>query len=197
MVIRLLPAVLMAATLGCASYGPGTVSRDRFDYAAAVGESWKTQMLLNIVKLRYLDTPTFLDVQQIVAGYTIEGTGSVGWGEKGSISQGWNLGAQGKFTDRPTLTYRPLTGSEFNRELMTPIPPYAVFFMIQMGWPVDLILRMCVQSFNGIENRSGLGFRARSADADFEKLVEIMEELQKSGLIGMRLRRGEKPGSDD
>ncbi len=34
--------VLAAAALcGCSSIGPGTVPRDRADYAAAIGDSWK------------------------------------------------------------------------------------------------------------------------------------------------------------
>ena len=54
--------------------GPGTVTRDRFDYAGSVGESWKTQMLLNLVKIRYGDIPVFLDVGQVVAGYSMQRT---------------------------------------------------------------------------------------------------------------------------
>src|SRR5215218_10841766 len=69
--LLLLPLLVVT---GCESMGPGTVTRDRFDYAGAVGESWKSQMLLNLVKMRYGDIPVFMDVGQVVAGYSIQRT---------------------------------------------------------------------------------------------------------------------------
>ena len=69
MTTRFAPLLLICALLtgGCASIGPGSVNRDRHDYSTALSESWKRQILLNLVKLRYVEPLCFMDVGQIVA----------------------------------------------------------------------------------------------------------------------------------
>jgi hypothetical protein len=192
-------AGLLVAALGlagCASIGPGTVTRDRFDYTGAVAESWKSQMLLNLVKIRYGDTPVFLDVGQIVSGYTLQGTysalGSV-FSTSGVVpgvpNSSVTLGAQGQYTDRPTITYTPLAGERFARSLMTPIPPAALLSLIQAGNPVDVVLRLAVHVVNGLHNRFGGDLRARPADPEFHVLLERLRRIQLSGAIGLRVQR--------
>jgi hypothetical protein len=44
--------VLALGVTGCGSIGPGTVTRDRFDYTGAVAESWKSQILITAVPYR-------------------------------------------------------------------------------------------------------------------------------------------------
>ena len=72
--LNLLAAALLGAVVltGCKSIGPGSVGPDRFDYSSSIAESWKQQVLLNIVKLRYLDLPVFVDVSSVVAGYSLQ-----------------------------------------------------------------------------------------------------------------------------
>ena len=113
----------------CTQIGPGTVKRDRFDYNTAISDSWKQQTLLNIVKLRYADMPVFVEVASVVSGYQLEGSVSLaGTGSSPQAVQGdfLSFGTTGKYIDRPTVTYQPITGAEVNRSFMTPIPPRAI-----------------------------------------------------------------------
>src|SRR5262245_54209967 len=110
---------------GCMTLGPRTIPRDRFDYVASMNESWKRQALINIVRLRYLEPPSFVDVGQIVSGYSLE-TGIDAGGQLARTGAGdtfLRAGGHTVFTDRPTITYTPMTGRRFVRGLMTPIPP--------------------------------------------------------------------------
>ena len=189
--MRMIWLLLLSA---CSAVGPRSVPRDRFDYSAAVGNSWKQQMLLNIVKIRYLDPPTFLKVEQILAGYTLEGSGSIGWGQAGNITQGWLFGASGRFTDRPTITYRPLSGPEFARNMLTPIAPNHVLYLIQGGYSVDMVMPVCVQEINGLRNRQGA--HGKLADPEFTELVESLRTSYDESAAGMRIMSDGAKGGD-
>jgi len=184
---------MISALSGCAGMGPGTVSHDRFDYSGALGDSWKQQMLVNTVKLRYGDTPIFLDIASVISQYSVESQVDLRLTWVNPVVQaGTNAQSTGgtvRHIDRPTITYTPLSGEKFARSLMKPIPPPAVLSLIQAGLPIDLVLRVCVHSVNGIRNRYGGSARARSADPEFYPLLERLRRIQDSGVIGMRVQK--------
>lgn len=178
--------------VGCKSIGPRTVSRDRFNYSAALSESWKNQLLLNLVKTRYLDLPIYLDVGQIVSGYTLE-TGVSIFGQaspqalRGDTFGG--LGASGTFTDRPTITYTPLTGSKFLEGFLAQINPAKVMALVQSGYAADFILQLTVDSLNGLRNRPASLGAKHKPDADFFRVLSLFREVQDAGAVGMRVEQ--------
>jgi hypothetical protein len=96
----LLTAIGLTILGGCSGYGPTTITRDQMGYGRSVGDSWKNQMLSNLVKLRFVDMPVFVDVGQIVSGYSIETAinGSVGFSSSVIGNDTQSIGAGGKFT---------------------------------------------------------------------------------------------------
>jgi hypothetical protein len=186
--------VVLGATLflgSCASIGPSRVTHDRFDYTTAISQSWQSQMLLNIVKLRYGDTPVFLDVASVINSYELSGSASLGanWKFHPSYESGASIGAGGFYADRPTITYSPSTGEKFSKSMLTPIPPSAIFFFIQAGYSVNPVFRVLVQSINGIRNSySGAG-RIRPADPGFYLFIEKMTRIQDSGAYEIRVQK--------
>jgi hypothetical protein len=182
--------VSAALLVGCSSLGPRTIPVDRFDYSASIADSWKQQTLLNIVKLRYMDLPVFVDVASIVAGYSMQtgvsvnGTSSSDRAIQGNFVAG---GAQAVYTDRPTITYVPMTGEKFLRGLITPIDPKNIFFMLQAGYAADFVLGLTVESINGVRNRSTAGGSAREADPAFVRALLLMREIQAAGAMAMKV----------
>jgi hypothetical protein len=187
------------ALTGCAHHiGPKTIPVDRFDYSSSIADSWKQQTLLNIVKIRYMDLPIFLDVSSIVSGYSLQTGVNIGGtvSSKDAVQGNFvNAGANAVYTDRPTITYTPLTGEKFLRGMVTPIDPKSIFSMLQTGYPADFILPLTVESLNGVRNRSATGSGAREADPDFIRAMELLRDVQAAGGVGMRVEEDKRKGS--
>lgn len=187
--------MLMFGLTGCQHYGPRSIVADRIPYNAAIATSWQEQTLLNIVKLRYMDTPFFVDVPQITSGYTIQAAAAANPGIFPPVSPlasfaqqlGLVFNFQGAYQDRPTISYQPQTGSQFIRNLTQPINPGSVLFLLQSGYPADVVFDLTVDSINGVRNRSVSGGQLRPADPEFTQIVKSLRKAQISGHVGIRV----------
>jgi hypothetical protein len=192
-------AICLLALAGCTSIGPGTVKRDRIDYNNALATSWKEQLLQNIVRLRYADTPQFMDVSSVVAGYALQGTLQAGYTDVTSSSPLFTgargiatVGATGTYLDRPTISYTPLAGRKFTQSLLEPLPPVAIFSLIAAGYPVDLVFPMTVRALNGVYGRTIQAGISRPSDPEFGPLVEAMRRIQQSRAFSIQVIKTEK-----
>jgi hypothetical protein len=78
---------------------------------------------------------------------------------------------------------------------MTPISPKAILFLMQSGWPADMILPIVVDSINGLRSRVGAGANQRLGDPDFYRkniTTEIATALRETNeLLGLDPNRQE------
>jgi hypothetical protein len=178
----------------CSSIGPKSIPRDHLDYGAALIKSTEEQLLMNMVRLRYREAPVFLNVASVINQYSLEGQVSAGLGFGSSFTGGdsQSLGASGRWADRPTITYSPVSGQQFSRNLLSPLPPTALFALVQSGWPVDLVFRVTVASINDVENERPSARAQRIADPQFLPLLKAWGRLIEARVLGMRQVEHEK-----
>jgi hypothetical protein len=190
--------LILMATLqtGCISNGPKVVGPAQFDYNQTVATSFNEQLLLNLVRLHYRDTPMFLKVDQVVAGYTFETQGSANLGflpSDGGIDQA-SGGIRGTMTERPTITMSPLQDRDFTSRLLAPISSETLLLLAASGWQIERVMMCGVREINGLRNVPA------TLDADliepktypqFCDLAKQLEKLQRSDDFRIRVTVGE------
>lgn len=187
---RFLVCLSLLLLSGCSGLGAHSIARDRFDYVTSVSDSWKRQMLLNLLKVRYSDAPVFMDVASVINSYELTGDVNL-FGQLARVNSGdqiAGLGVTGRYADKPTITYQPLAGDKFTRSLMLPIPIPSILFLIQSGYRADTVLRICVDSVNGLQNSYGGSGRQQAGDPKFRELMAAIHDSQALGGMGMRMK---------
>jgi hypothetical protein len=180
---------------GCSSIGPVRLENDQLDYSRTLAEVGKRQTMFNLVRLRYGDAPSFVSVQQMVAGYSLQSTVQAGvqaYVSSGSSNYGTALGTV-QYTDRPTFTFSPLTGERFVQAYLRPLSPAEVVPLIQGGVPIDVLLRLVAHAIGPLQNAGVLGGPNRSGSPQLPQLLEDLRTLQEAGVLRLRSQR-EKEG---
>lgn len=179
---------LALAMAGCISLGPRSVPADRFNYSEALSQSLKQQMLLNIVRLRYGDVPVFIDVTNIVSGFTLGSKVNAGV-EPYDVTGSLDFSGELRFEERPTISYEALGGGRFTAALLEPINVATIWSLIESGWNAELLLRGVTNSIGPIANRPLGDEDTNPIDPRFGEVVKAIRRLQIDGVIGVRQLR--------
>jgi hypothetical protein len=168
--LSLVLLVALGLPVGC-SFGPKQLKDGRQAYNEAVRTSSDQELLLNIVRLRYLDTIEFLGTNSISAQLSFSmSLGGITGKETGATT---NLGlGQVAWSSRPTFTFTPQRGKEFARSLVTPVPLPILLDLASSEWDISLLFRMFVQNVNGLTNTT------RMVNKDFIELILLLMRAQ-------------------
>lgn len=180
--------IVIGATFlaGCTRVGPRLLPEDRFNYTAALSRSWDEQLLVNLVRLRYADTPEFIGVAQVVSSYEFRRDVSAGVEVfPNSADDVAMVGGSVGLIERPTITYEPVSGEMLTKMLLAPVPPFAVMHLIRAGYRADRLLMLYIRSINGVQNPLASDTSRRDVES-FRRLAALFQVLQEAGAIDLR-----------
>jgi hypothetical protein len=141
--------VLLAVWAGASGcLGPHAIRYTRMRYNEVVRDTNDQQLLMNIVRLRYADSPVFIDLPNITSQFEVSGGGSYP-GRSGSQTEFGVAGLMGR--DTPTLSYHPREGREIAKALLNPLSP-DLFSVVNAGANLEQLLLMTVNDMNDISN---------------------------------------------
>jgi hypothetical protein len=183
--------MLFALLGGCYSLGPDAIRGTHPLYNQAIVSSVDGQFLANLVRLKYRDTPYFLDVTNIVNSVTLQVSGGLDGTEvslpKAATSSLLNINAGSGWSTAPTITYQPVEGEGFVKKFLTPISLDSLVLLVQAGWSLHRVFGVCVEQVNGVRNAvTASGPTPNSPPLDyqrFSRLLFLLDELRTADAI--------------
>lgn len=176
-------ACCVAAT-GC--MGSWAIRGTRIHYNQSYSDTASKEMLLNIVRMRYGEAPSFLDLPTI---NILTEASTRGFGGQPPADDLFG----GIFTlrDEPTLAYQPRSGDNlaksltiaFTAELLLDVAP---------GQDTTTFLRAFVDSVNGVRNSptaTSPGSRIIEPNDDYRYAIDLIESVQARGALRARVAK--------
>lgn len=192
-------AAAACAPVACHVTGPRSIKTGRDNYNAAIQQTNNQQLLLNLVRLRYRDTPLFLEVSSITSNFQFElgstASGTINPGAANTVGLGGSVG----YTEKPTVSYVPLQGQRFVTQLLSPLKSDVILLLYHSGWAIDRIFKVCVQRLGPLDNATRASGPTPSSPPQYSsyfEATEILRELWLAGALEMGYAGGDPEGGD-
>lgn len=187
--LKSLASLFVALILsGCGTFdellqiGPDSVEDGRGQFNTVIAETNDQQLLLNLVKRRYGDNTALLEVNSVSTTLEWKRGGNLGLTlfDGGDDANSLGIGANGAYTERPTITYLPVKGPDLIKKNLSPLDPEVLILLSRSGWRMERIMRLTLNSINDLDNAaaaSGPTPAFAPDTSDFEKLLSVIEKV--------------------
>jgi hypothetical protein len=178
----------VAGTTGGCAFGPKVLEKSHGRYNEAVRRVDEEQLLRNIVRLRYNETPMDLNVSSIAAQYELDGTAEARPFFVAPNPSNSNIVFR-TFTkilpdvsvsgaNRPTITLVPSHSGDAVQRFLTPISTDTLVFLFQTSWPVSSVMRLWVERLNGVPNAAAASGPPQGQIPDFARFRRVADLFQ-------------------
>jgi hypothetical protein len=195
----LLAAVAMPLLTGCPNtIGPTALRGGRQDYNTVLHRTNAEQFLLNIVRLRYNEPPMFLEVAAVNTTFQLAQNygATAGLNDRyvSPMNNTFGLSAGVQFAESPTITYMPMQGEQFVKELLSPVSLNDILLLYQSGWNLEPVLTLTLQNMNRQLNAPTACSPTATEPPEykgFRRAAFLLGFLQKKNLIDLAEQKTE------
>jgi hypothetical protein len=181
----------VVATSGC-TFGAQMLESSVGPYNVAVTRVSEEQLLLNVVRLRYNDNPTRLDVASIAAQYEVDATAEArpffaAPNPAGSVFETFTRilpDFMASAANRPTISLTPLDDPDTIRGLFTPATLDGIVFLAETSYPLSTVFQLFVDSMNHVPNAPTASGPPRGIIPEFrefKRAADILQQLKDLG----------------
>lgn len=179
----LLSAMSLVLSACVTSYGAKAVAPSGYGYNTAIAQSVDQQLLLNLVRLRYRDTVVFMDITSVTTQHQY----SAGLSAENALPfrQPGNgaslLVPSAGYSESPTVSYAPVTGTEFATNLLSPISAETIVLLASSGWSIERLLSCCIERLGDLSNAPSASGPTPATLPDnqaFRRLATLLRQLQ-------------------
>jgi hypothetical protein len=177
--------VVVAMLSGC-TIGPRMYESSFNDYNDVIRKTSDSQMLSNLVRMRYLESPVFLQVASVSTSFTLGANAGLSATNVsgGNNSTGANVG--GSYSENPTITFSLPESRKYYGMLMAPLSSNQILQLIDAGFDSGAVMRTGLRGINGLRNVTIEYSTYPSAPQSYDDFLEslmLVEKLNIKGLV--------------
>ena len=182
--------VFMLISQGCSTVGPKFYESSFEDFNDAIRKTSDGQMLTNLVRMRYLETPVFLQVASITTSFNINGDIGASAGFPEGSGNNYGLSAGGGFSESPTISFSLPESDKYYGRLLAPLSTKQITSLVLGGFDSEAVFLTTARGVNGLRNISPEYTNTATENASFSDFAEafaLIKKLRSEGLVDVEL----------
>jgi len=174
----------LAALLGGCAVANNAIRSDFTDFNNIIQYNQTQQMLLNLVRMHFRESPMFLQPGSLTASYESHVGASLGasFGSPGN-SKTADAGVDYSFSTKPTVSYVPVEGKNYVQQFLAEISPDTFCLLLRSGWPVAELIDLLVERVTLPDGNRLVNKRNSASDPEFQVFVTTLREAQQNGQL--------------
>ena len=176
--------------IGGCSMPAERIKSKHWDLNETIRQTNDEQLLLNMVRMRYEESPYFLQISSISTSFSVGGNAGVqatlpSGGDGPTPPNLFTPSLGMSYSETPTVTWSMPDSREFLSRFYAPISAHQLTVLINSGFDIKDVLTMSTRKVNALRNRGYSlkhGLNTPSEYDEFLEAIQLMTELIREGL---------------